>query len=321
MNQVPWAVERNSANVRRVRLVAERGMIRVEAAARRPGRAMARENLSRAQVDSVASLQAADMRVVEVDVILEVARRNVQVMGSRLVARANFLMAQAVARANVRAAFPIAMNVAVDSVARRATSPASVVQAQIAARAMTVLAAVVFAGLRVASRLTVGLTRIAAQVAPTAVVAVDPIVSGMIIGAIEKARTSIGPEFSDRQPSRVCRRASRSPADLARARRVRRFVPVGRAARLVPAVKAVLLTVPLAQAGPTVPVVRADRFVAVAKAGLLPNGVVIRRVPVAVRRENLAAVNLRSERNRRAARSRNSSSGTGVSPVCCSIRF
>ena len=312
MNQVQWAVARNSANVRRVRLVAGRGMIRVPAVARRPGqvmdgRLMARENLSRAQVDSVASPPVGSLAAAAVDVILVIARRSDRVTANRLVARVNFLMAQAVARANVRAAFPIAMSVAVDFVARRVASPASVAQAQIAARAMTVLAAVVFAGLRAASRLTVGLTRIAAQAAPTAVVAVDPIVSGMIIGAIEKARTSIGPEFLDRQPSRACRRASKSPADLARAPRVRRFVPVGRAARLVPAVKAVRLTVPLAKAGPIVRAVRAVRFAVVAKAGLPANGVVIRRVPVAVRPENLAAANLRSAKNRRAARSRNSS--------------
>lgn len=118
MNQVPWAVEQNSANVRRVRLVAERGVNRVPTVARRPGQVLDGRLMNRAPVDSGASLQAADMRVVEAVAILEVVRRNVRVMANRVAARVNFLMVPAAARVSVRAASSIATNAAADSVAR-----------------------------------------------------------------------------------------------------------------------------------------------------------------------------------------------------------
>lgn len=177
---------------------------------------------------------------------------------------------------------------------------------------VAVLAAVNFAGLRVASLVTADRMITAARVRPTVAAAAISIVSGMIIGATVKGLTNGGPEFSDRQPSRACRRVSRSPADLAGDLSDPHSVPAVRVVPLVRAVKAVRLIVLLAKAGPIVPAARAVRFAVVAKADRRANGAGIRRDRVAGRRENLVAANRHSARNQRVARSRNSSSGTGV---------
>ena len=116
-----------------------------------------------------------------------------------------------------------------------------------------------------------------------------------MIGEIARVPMSDVRAFSRRQPNRACRQAFKRAGDLAGAQGVRRFVQVERGG----------VSVPEMRAGPIVLAGVIARFVVVAKENRRGNGVVIPRVRVAVRRENLVAASQLSERNPRAGLSRN----------------